>query len=150
VIWSASTQKGKQGSDLGRMSALLAGYDVKASGMTLDRFCGGGITSVNLAAAQVISGFAECVVAGGCEMMSYTAAAAAEEMAAGLKPLGIGGGNPELARIHPQSHQGVCGDAIAAMEAITRARMSTRWGWRANAAPPPPSPRAASPRASYR
>jgi acetyl-CoA C-acetyltransferase len=121
VIWSASTQKGKQGSDLGRMSALLAGYDVKASGMTLDRFCGGGITSVNLAAAQVISGFAECVVAGGCEMMSYTAAAAAEEMAAGLKPLGIGGGNPELARIHPQSHQGVCGDAIAAMEAITRA-----------------------------
>jgi acetyl-CoA C-acetyltransferase len=121
VIWSTSTQKGKQGADLGRMSALLAGYDVKASGMTLDRFCGGGITSVNLAAAQVMSGMAECVIAGGAEMMSYTAAIAAEEAAAGLKPLGIGAGNPELMKVHPQSHQGVCGDAVAAMEGITRA-----------------------------
>jgi acetyl-CoA C-acetyltransferase len=49
IIWSTSTQKGKQGGDLGRMAALDAGYDIKASGMTLDRFCGGGITSVNLA-----------------------------------------------------------------------------------------------------
>ena len=48
IIWSTSTQKGKQGGDLGRMAALDAGYDVKASGMTLDRFCGGGITTVNL------------------------------------------------------------------------------------------------------
>jgi acetyl-CoA C-acetyltransferase len=121
VIWSTSTQKGKQGGDLGRMSALLAGYDTKASGMTLDRFCGGGITSVNLAAAQVKAGYAECVIAGGTEMMSYTASSAAEEAAAGLKPMGIGGGNPELAKVHPQSHQGVCGDAIAAMEGISRA-----------------------------
>ena len=121
VIWSTSTQKGKQGTDLGRMSALLAGYDVKASGMTLDRFCGGGITSVNLAAGQVRAGFAECVIAGGTEMMSYTAAISAEEQAAGLKPLGIGAGNPELMKVHPQSHQGVCGDAIASMEGITRA-----------------------------
>jgi acetyl-CoA C-acetyltransferase len=121
VIWSTSTQKGKQGGDLGRMSALLAGYDLKASGMTLDRFCGGGITSVNLAAGQIRAGFADCVIAGGTEMMSYIAAAMAEEMGAGLKPMGIGGGNPELARVHPQSHQGVCGDAIAAMEGISRA-----------------------------
>nr|MCU0890605.1 acetyl-CoA C-acyltransferase [Sandarakinorhabdus sp.] len=56
IIWSTSTQKGKQGGDLGRMAALDAGYDLKASGMTLDRFCGGGITSVNLAAAQIMSG----------------------------------------------------------------------------------------------
>lgn len=125
VIWSTSTQKGKQGTDLGRMSALLAGYDVRASGMTLDRFCGGGITSVNLAASQVMSGMAECVIAGGTEMMSYTAAIAAEEAAAGLKPLGLGGGNPELAKVHPQSHQGVCGDAIAAMEGITRDDVDT-------------------------
>jgi acetyl-CoA C-acetyltransferase len=43
IIWSTSTQEGKQGGDLGRMSALAAGYDVNASGTTLDRFCGGGI-----------------------------------------------------------------------------------------------------------
>ena len=40
--------------------------------MTLDRFCGGGITSVNLAAANIMSGMEDLVVAGGVEMMSYT------------------------------------------------------------------------------
>jgi acetyl-CoA C-acetyltransferase len=58
VIWGASAQVGAQGGDLGRMSALDAGYDVKSSGMTLDRFCGSGITSVNLAAATIMSAMA--------------------------------------------------------------------------------------------
>ncbi|HLZ82055.1 MAG TPA: acetyl-CoA C-acetyltransferase [Caulobacteraceae bacterium] len=120
VIFSTSTQKGKQGGDLGRMSALAAGFDITASGVTLDRFCGGGITAVNLAAAQVKSGLEDLVIAGGVEMMSYTSAIAAEEAAAGLKPLGMGAGNMALHKLHPQSHQGVCGDAIAAMEQITR------------------------------
>ena len=120
IIWSTSTQKGKQGGDLGRMAALDAGYDIKASGMTLDRFCGGGITSVNLAAAQVMSGMEDLVIAGGTEMMSYTAMIAAEEREAGLRPMGMGSGNRHLQKIHPQSHQGVCGDAIAAMEGISR------------------------------
>ena len=120
IIWSTSTQKGKQGGDLGRMAALDAGYDVKASGMTLDRFCGGGITSVNLAAAQIMSGMEDLLIAGGTEMMSYTATMSADEMAVGIKPMGIGSGNRHLQAVHPQSHQGVCGDAIAAMEGITR------------------------------
>jgi acetyl-CoA C-acetyltransferase len=120
VIFSTSTQKGKQGGDLGRMSALAAGFDITASGVTLDRFCGGGITAVNLAAAQVKSGMEDLVIAGGVEMMSYTSTIAAEEAAAGLKPLGMGAGNMALHKLHPQSHQGVCGDAIAAMEQITR------------------------------
>ncbi len=120
IIWSTSTQKGKQGGDLGRMAALAAGYDIKASGTTLDRFCGGGITSVNLAAATVMAGMEDCVIAGGTEMMSYTSANAAEEANAGLKPMGMGSGNAALQKIHPQSHQGVCGDAIAAREGITR------------------------------
>ena len=120
IIWSTSTQKGKQGGDLGRMAALDAGYDIKASGMTLDRFCGGGITSVNLAAAQVMSGMEDLVIAGGTEMMSYTATMAAEEREAGMRPMGMGSGNRHLQDIHPQSHQGVCGDAIAAMEGISR------------------------------
>lgn len=120
VIFSTSTQKGKQGGDLGRMSALAAGFDITASGVTLDRFCGGGITAVNLAAAQVKSGLEDLVIAGGVEMMSYTSTIAAEEAAAGLKPLGMGAGNAALHKLHPQSHQGVCGDAIAAMEQITR------------------------------
>jgi acetyl-CoA C-acetyltransferase len=120
IIWSTSTQKGKQGGDLGRMAALDAGYDVKASGMTLDRFCGGGITSVNLAAAQIMSGMEDLLIAGGTEMMSYTTTVSADERAAGIKPMGMGSGNQHLQAVHPQSHQGVCGDAIAAMEGISR------------------------------
>lgn len=121
VIWSTSVQKGKQGGDIGRMTALAAGYDTKASGLTLDRFCGGGISSVNLAAATVMSGMEDCVIAGGAEMMSLHASMGAEEANAGFKPLGMGAGNPELDALHPQSNQGVCGDAIAAMEGISRA-----------------------------
>src|ERR1700744_5566833 len=54
IMWGTSSQRGKQGGDLGRMAALDAGYDVKASATTLDRFCGSGITSVNMAAAAMI------------------------------------------------------------------------------------------------
>ena len=120
IVWSTSTQKGKQGGDLGRMAALAAGYDTKASGTTLDRFCGGGISSVNFAAASVMSGMEDCVIAGGTEMMSYTSAMGAEEANAGIKPLGMGSGNRALDALHPQSHQGVCGDAIASIEGIDR------------------------------
>jgi acetyl-CoA C-acetyltransferase len=120
VIWSTSSQVGLQGGDLGRMAALAAGYDIAASGTTLDRFCGGGITSVNLAAASVMSGMEDCVIAGGTEMMSFTAAYGAQQANAGIKPLGMGSGNAALDAIHPQSHQGVCGDAIAAKEGIAR------------------------------
>ena len=121
VIWSTSSQKGKQGGDLGRMAALDAGFDVKASGMTLDRFCGGGITAVNLAAAQIMSGMEDLVIAGGTEMMSLTATMAADEAAAGFPPGLMGAHNASLDMQHPQSHQGVCGDAIASMEGVSRA-----------------------------
>src|SRR6201992_4318971 len=40
IIWGTAAQVGQQSGDLGRMSALDAGYDVRASGVTLDRFCG--------------------------------------------------------------------------------------------------------------
>jgi len=120
IVWSTSSQVGKQGGDLGRMAALSAGYDVKASGTTLDRFCGGGISSVNFAAASVMSGMEDCVIAGGTEMMSFTSAHAAEQANAGLPPRMMGSGHEALDELHPQSNQGVCGDAIATIEGISR------------------------------
>lgn len=120
VIWSVSTQKGKQGGDMGRMAALDAGFDNTASGTTLDRFCGGGITSVALAGAQIMSGMEDLVIAGGTEMMSLTATMAQTEQAAGMPPALMGSHNEHLDEIHPQSHQGVCGDAIASQEGISR------------------------------
>ena len=35
---------------------LDAGYDIRSSGVTLDRYCGSGITTVAFAAAQVMDG----------------------------------------------------------------------------------------------
>lgn len=111
VIWGTSSQKGKQGACLGRMSLLLAGYDTAASGVTLDRFCGSGITSVNLAAASIMSGMEDLMIAGGTEMMSYTAT-----QGGGL----LDAGNPALRELHPQWHQGICADLIATLEGISR------------------------------
>ena len=115
IIWGTSSQRGSQGSDLGRMAALDAGFDVKASGVTLDRFCGSGITSVSLAAAQVMSGMEDLVIAGGTEMMSYTSASADPSV-----PPMVDAGNMHLRELHPQSQQGVCADAIATLEGIDR------------------------------
>src|SRR3954467_8772115 len=56
VVWGTRLQVCEQGGDLGRMAALDAGYDVRASGVTLDRFCGSGITANNFAAAMVMAG----------------------------------------------------------------------------------------------
>ena len=120
IIWSTSTQEGKQAADLGRMAALVAGYDVRASGTTLDRFCGGGITAVNLAAGSVLSGMEDCVVAGGTELMSYQQILAAQRAEFGIEPRVIGSHNEVLDALHPQSNQGVCADAIAAIEGIGR------------------------------
>jgi len=120
IIWGTSAQKGKQGGDMGRMAALDAGYDVRASGVTLDRFCGSGLTATSFAAAQIKSGMEDLVIAGGTEMMSLITAMGQQEMAAGFKSLGIGSGNPRLQQRHPQSHQGLCADAIASMEGIGR------------------------------
>lgn len=122
IIWSTSSQSGHQGGDMGRMAALDAGYDTKASGVTLDRFCGGGITATNLAAGQIMSGMEDLVIAGGTEMMSYANAYSMTVREAGLGTAGgLSNGNARLQDKHPQSHQGVCADAIAAIEGISRA-----------------------------
>ena len=115
VIWGTSSQRGAQGGDLGRMSALDAGYDIRSSGVTLDRFCGSGITSVNFAAASIMSGMEDLVVAGGTEMMSMPNRRTAED-----GPPMMDSGNLRLRAAHPQSNQGVCADAIATLEGISR------------------------------
>ena len=119
VIWGTSAQFGLQGGDMGRMAALDAGYDVKVSGVTLDRFCGSGLTATNFAAAEIMSGMEDLVIAGGTEMMSYITQYGIEQAAAGIKR-GSLGGNARLQARHPQTNQGVAADAIAALEGITR------------------------------
>lgn len=114
IVWGTSSQRGQQGGDLGRMAALDAGYDVRSSGMTLDRFCGSGITTANIAAANIMSGMEDMVIAGGTEMMSQFG-----KMSQGGSPF-MDNDNLHLRDLHPQPHQGVCGDAIATLENIPR------------------------------
>lgn len=114
IIWGTSSQRGRQGSCLGRMSALDAGYDVSSSAVTLDRFCGSGITAVSLAAAKISAGMEDVVIAGGTEMMS-----AYGRPDHGSNPV-LDSGNLRLREKHPQPHQGVCADVIATIEGISR------------------------------
>ena len=113
IIWGTSAQVGPQCGDMGRMSALDAGYDIRASGVTLDRFCGSGITTVNMAAASIMSGQEDLVIAGGTEKMSM-------QIRRGDGPMMMDFGNLRLRARHPQSHQGVCADAVATLEGISR------------------------------
>lgn len=53
-------------------------------------------------------------------MMSVISLASQDERAAGLRMLMVGSGNARLQTKHPRSQQGVCADAIASMEGITR------------------------------
>ena len=120
VIWGVSAAIGLQGGDIGRMAALDAGYDVRAGGVTLNRFCGSSITATNLSAAMIMSGMSDLMVAGGMDMLSYANAHGMKMREAGVGSAGMGAGNPRLQAKHPQTNQGIAADAIAAMEGITR------------------------------
>ena len=120
IIWGTSATMGLQGGATGRMAALDAGYDVRASGVNLNRFCGSGLTATSLAAAQIMAGMEDLVIAGGSEQLSYVNHYSAKMREAGLSSGGMGTGNPRLQAKHPQTNQGIAADAIAAMEGITR------------------------------
>ena len=113
IIFGTSWQRGTQGGDLARMAALDAGYDVRSSAVTLDRFCGSGISAVNIAAASIMSGMEDLVIAGGCEMMSLYGSDPSQS------PF-MDNDNLHLREMHPQPHQGICADAIATLEGIPR------------------------------
>jgi len=115
VVIGCSSQIGKQGACVGRMGVLDAGWETAAPAFTLDRFCGSGITAVNLGAANIMSGMADLVVAGGVEMMSYTGSVQQPVAVATMDM-----GNTHLRELHPQPHQGICADMIATLEGVGR------------------------------
>lgn len=113
VIAGCNTQFGQQGLCIARMAALDAGYDVAVSGVTIDRFCGSGLTAVGLAAYGVMAGMQQLVVAGGIESMSHNSTL--------TRNLVLDSGNRALRARHPQVQQGICADLIAMREGIGRA-----------------------------
>jgi acetyl-CoA C-acetyltransferase len=112
VIVGCATPALAQGNDIARMAVLDAGWDSKAAGITVSRFCGSGISAVQMAAASIMAGMEDVVVAGGIEMMSYVASLGA--------PQPIDSGNRHLRELQPQPHQGISADLVATLEGATR------------------------------
>ncbi|MEZ5620853.1 MAG: acetyl-CoA C-acetyltransferase [Burkholderiaceae bacterium] len=70
VVLGCVTPVGEQGADIARTVVLDADWAQTVAGVTQSRFCASGLESVNLAAAKVMSGWEDLVVAGGVESMS--------------------------------------------------------------------------------
>ena len=111
VVMGCVTPVGEQGSCIAKTAALAAGWDYKAAGVQLNRFCASGLEAVNMAAQKVRSGWEDLVVAGGVESMSRV-------------PLGTDRGpwacDPETAFDTAFIPQGISADLIATLEGFTR------------------------------
>jgi len=70
VHWGNVISIGQQSGNVARMAVLAAGWPESVPGFTIDRQCGSSQQAISTAAAAVISGQADVVVAGGVEMMS--------------------------------------------------------------------------------
>jgi acetyl-CoA acyltransferase len=70
VVWGCVSQIGEQSFDIARSAVLGAGWPESVTGVTVDRQCGSSQQAVHFAAAGVIAGYYDVVVAGGVESMS--------------------------------------------------------------------------------
>ena len=107
VIWGCVMQAGEQALDIARTAVLTAGWPETVPGVTVDRQCGSSQQSVHFAAAGVVAGHYDVVVAGGVESMSRTPMGAS--LANGGNPLPRGVPRP----LHPTPNQGIGAEMIA-------------------------------------
>jgi acetyl-CoA acetyltransferase family protein len=70
VVMGCVTQVGEQGLNIGRNAALVAGFPVSVTGVSVNRMCGSSQQALNFAAMGCASGFQDLVIAGGVECMS--------------------------------------------------------------------------------
>jgi acetyl-CoA C-acetyltransferase len=112
VVMGVVSPVGEQGAVIAKVAALKAGWDFRAAGVQVNRFCASGLEAVNLAAQKVRSGWEELVVAGGVESMSRV-------------PIGADGGawaqDPETNSATLFVPQGIGADLIATLEGFSRA-----------------------------
>lgn len=111
VILGCVTPVQDQGSDIAKMSAQYAGWDIDVPGAQVNRFCASGLEAVNTAAMKVRSGWENLVVAGGVECMSQI-------------PMGSDGGSmmsdPHVMNELKFVPQGIGADLIATIEGFSR------------------------------
>lgn len=77
IIFGTVDPVGEAGAVLPRSSAFEAGYDFRAPGMQISRFCASGLDAINFGAAKIVQGADDIVIAGGVESMSRVGMGAA-------------------------------------------------------------------------
>jgi acetyl-CoA C-acetyltransferase len=111
VVMGCVSPVGEQGSVLPKTALLKAGWDVRVSGVQINRFCASGLEAVNLGAQKVASGWEDLVIAGGVESMSRV-------------PMGSDGGawaqDPATNAATGFTPQGIGADLIATMSGWSR------------------------------
>ncbi|AWI54870.1 acetyl-CoA C-acetyltransferase [Aquabacterium olei] len=114
LVLGCVTPVGEQGADIARTAVLDAGWAQTVAGVTLSRFCASGLEAVNLAAAKIMSGMEDMVVAGGVESMSRW-------------PMGSDGGawvmDPRINTGTAFVPQGISADLIATLEGFSRTEL---------------------------
>jgi acetyl-CoA acyltransferase len=117
VIWGCVSQSGEQSWNIGRNAVLAAGWPESVPGTTLDRQCGSSQQAVHFAAAAVLSGQADLVVAGGVESMTRVPMGSSAQ---GQNPYGTA----VLERYGvTEFNQGVGAEMVAARWGFTRAQL---------------------------
>jgi acetyl-CoA acyltransferase len=104
VIWGCVSQVGEQGVNIARNSALAAGFPESVPGTTIDRQCGSSQQAVHFAAAGLVAGHYDLVVAGGVESMSRV------PMMSNM----VGGDGPFPPRMLARYDNGLVGQGISA------------------------------------
>jgi acetyl-CoA C-acetyltransferase len=111
VIFGCVEPVGEQGANVGRMAAMLSGYDDSVPGVQLNRFCASGLEAVNIGAAKVKAGDVDLIVGGGMESMSRVSMGASG---------GAWSADPELAWGTSFVPQGIGADLIATKHGYSR------------------------------
>jgi len=70
VIVGNATPEAEQGLNIGRMISLMGLDNIQVPGMTVNRYCSSGLETIAIAASKIEAGLADCILAGGVEMMS--------------------------------------------------------------------------------
>ena len=117
VYWGCVGQVGEQSTNIGRNAALAAGFPPSVTGTTIDRQCGSSQQAVAFAAASVISGNSDIVIAGGVESMSRVPMFS--NMAGGDGPF-----SPEMLKHYPHLvPQGLSAEMIAEQWGLSREQL---------------------------
>src|SRR5258708_1949444 len=74
VVMGCGLPEGATGHNIARTSALWAGLGVGVPGVTVNRYCGSGLTAASMAANRIAVGEAGVVIAGGVESITLTQA----------------------------------------------------------------------------